>query len=120
MVRRVLFTFVVLLVTCSAEAQVPLLCGGTVSISNTSVAFGTNGWFLYTLNTSVPPNICTTRMHVDAFVIGIPGSALHREGFYTASAQKQIPAPRDGRWITNGVHGYQLAIPPGIIFNAGL
>jgi hypothetical protein len=120
MVNRVLFTAAVLLVTCSAEAQVPLLCGGTITITNTSIAFGTNGWLLYTLNTSVPPNICTTRMHVDAFVMGVPGSALHREGFYTASAQRQIPVPYSGRWITNGIHGYQLAIPPGVVFNAGL
>ena len=120
MAIRVMVTIIVLVLACSAEAQVAVPCGGTITIGNSSFGFGTNGWLQYTVNTSVPPNICTTRVHVDAFVLGIPGSALHREGFTTASAQRQIPTPHDGGWITNGIHGYQLAIPPGIVFNAGL
>jgi hypothetical protein len=89
-------------------AQVPSVpvppCGAAISIPNASSQFGYGRWIQYTVETLVGFNYCIIGAKVDAFVVGVPGSAVHGEGTPSASARKQVPIPFDGVWITNGTH----------------
>lgn len=119
MMRRILLGLLALLAAAPTQAQIAFPCGGVVSTPNTSSELGVNGWLQYTVSTSIAPNLCTTRMIVDAEVVGIPGSALHREAVFTATAQRQVPVPYTGPWVTNGKHEYQVVLAPGFRFSAG-
>ena len=48
-----------LAVATPVHAQgISIPCGGAVTTHNVSSPLGTNGWLIYTVSTSVPPNIC--------------------------------------------------------------
>jgi len=91
-----------------ARAQVPSVpvppCGAVINIPNSSSQFGFGRWLQYTVSTMVGFNFCIIGVKVDAYVVGVDGSAVHREGVMAASAVKQVPVPSDGVWITNGTH----------------
>ena len=91
-----------------ATAQVPGVpvppCGAAINTPNFSSQFGYGRWLQYTVATLVGFNICIVGTKVDAYVVGVPGSALHREGTLAASAAKQVQVPFDGVWITIGTH----------------
>lgn len=118
MIQRIAFALLVLLTAVSAHAQVSVPCGGVVNTTNTSGPFGTNGWLRYNVTTSVPPNLCTTRMIVEARVLGVPGSALKAQGVFAANATREVPIPYTGLWTTAGHHSFQVVWPPFVPFDA--
>jgi hypothetical protein len=116
--RIVLVCLAVLsLFAASASSQsVGIPCGGVVQTPNTSSQLGSNLWVVYTVGTSVPFNVCVVGVMVDAHIAGRSGSALHKDGFWSATAQRQIPVPYAGPWVTLGAHAYWLAGMPSPIF----
>jgi hypothetical protein len=96
-------------------------CGGTVQTPNASSQLGTNLWVIYTVGTIVPINVCVVGVMVDAHVAGVGGSALHVDGFWSATAQRQVPVGFPGPWVTLGAHWYWLlGIPSAFLRSAGL
>lgn len=124
MPRRIAcLVFAVLLPALPARAQsIGIPCGGTVSTPNTSSQLGNNLWLVYTVGTSVPFNLCVVNVSVDAHVAGKPGSELHRDGFWSAFAQRQIPVDFPGVWVTLGAHWIWFILPgqPIQLMSAGL
>ena len=129
MTRRLAFLGLAALLTAvPAYSQgVGLPCGGSVSTPNQSSQLGQNLWLAYSVGTSVPFNVCVVGVMVDAHVAGKPGSGLHRDGIWTATAQRQIPVDYPGIWVTLGAHAYWLAglplprlIPAGLTQSAAL
>lgn len=123
MTRRIVFVcLAAVLVGAPVHAQnVGIPCGGTVATPNASSQLGVNLWVQYTVGTSVPFNICVAGVMVDAHVAGRPGSALHVDGFWSATAQRQVPVDFPGPWVTLGAHWYWLfGIPSPILIGAGL
>ena len=107
--RRVLVGAALALALASpVTAQVPSVpvppCGASINIPNTSSQFGYGRWLQYTVETLIGFNYCIIGAKVDAYVVGIPSSAMHAEGVLAASARKQVPVPTDGVWVTNGTH----------------
>lgn len=123
MTRRIVMVClatIVLAAPVSAQG-VGIPCGGNASTPNASSQVGADLWVQYTVGTSVPFNLCVVGVMVDAHVAGVPGSALHVDGFWSATAQRQIPVPFPGAWVTLGAHWYWLfGIPSAFLRGAGL
>jgi hypothetical protein len=122
MTRRLVFVCLAVFLAAPVYAQsIGIPCGGTVSTPNASSQVGRNLWVQYTVGTSVPINVCVVGVMVDAHVSGRPGSALHVDGFWSATAQRQVPVDYPGPWVTLGAHWYWLlGIPSAILRTAGL
>lgn len=104
-----------------AAQGVSIPCGGLVSVQNQSAQLGTNLWLVYTVLTSVPPNICVFSVAAEAHVAGKSGTELYREGTWSATAQRQVPVDYGGLWTTLGSHWYWAFLPfSRQIFPAGL
>jgi hypothetical protein len=102
-------------------AGVGIPCGGSVATPNTSSQLGVNLWVQYTVGTSVPFNVCVVGVMVDAHIAGRAGSALHVDGFWSATAQRQVPVDYPGPWVTLGAHWYWLlGVPSAFLRTAGL
>jgi len=96
-------------------------CGGAVTNQNASSALGTNGWLVYTVGTTVPPNVCVPAVAVEAAVLGVPNSSLRRFGVWSAFAQRQVPVPSSGVWVTVGSHFIVWGSPfSPVVLPAGL
>jgi hypothetical protein len=110
-----------ILLAIPAYAQhVGIPCGGAVATPNASSQLGSSLWLVYTVGTAVPFNVCVVGVTVDAHVAGASGTGLHVEGFWSATAQRQVPVPTPGVWVTLGAHGYYLIGFPPILVPAGL
>lgn len=121
--RRILFIgLAALLMAMPAYPQsVGIPCGGVVQTPNASAQLGSNLWVVYTVGTSVPFNVCVVGVMADAHVAGVAGSALHAHGFWSATAQRQVPVPGSGPWVTLGAHAYWLVgLPLPTLIPAGL
>src|SRR5438105_10477942 len=113
MKRYLSLTVLVCALATPATAQSPfgsisIPCGGVFQWNNLSSQFGTGYWIQYTVTSVVPPNACVSQVYVDATVVGVFNSALHRQATWTASAQRQVPVNFAGPWITNGSHSYRI------------
>jgi hypothetical protein len=86
-------------------------CGSTLGKSNNSHQLGTFVWLQYVVESFVDPNLCVYIVTVDAFVQGVPGSALSRLGAFTATARREVPVPDYGRWTTIGFHTSATIVP---------
>jgi hypothetical protein len=122
MMRRiVLVCLAAFCMTTRVDASVGIPCGGQVQTPNASTQVGTNLWVQYTVGTTVPFNVCVVGVMVDAHVAGVLGSALHVDGFWSATAQRQVPVGYPGPWVTLGAHWYWLlGIPSAFLRTAGL
>jgi hypothetical protein len=113
MKRSLALTVLVCAFATPVRAQSPfgsisIPCGGVFQWNNLSSQFGTGYWIQYTVTSVVPPNACVSQVYVDANVVGVFNSALHRQATWTASAQRQVPVNFAGPWITNGSHAYRI------------
>jgi hypothetical protein len=118
MIRRMVFVcLAALFIAAPAYPQnVGIPCGGQVQTPNTSSQLGSNLWVVYTVGTSVPFNVCVVGVIVEAHVAGVVGSALHAEGFWSTTAQRQVPVGFPGPWVTLGAHAYYLlGVPPSLV-----
>jgi hypothetical protein len=119
--RIVLVCLAAFFMTTRVEASVGIPCGGLLQTPNASTQVGTNLWVQYTVGTTVPFNVCVVGVMVDAHVAGVLGSALHVDGFWSATAQRQVPVGYPGPWVTLGAHWYWLlGIPSAFLRTAGL
>jgi hypothetical protein len=117
----VFFCVFLWLLAAPVHAQnVGIPCGGIVATPNASSQLGSNLWLVYTVGTAVPFNVCVVGVMVDAHVAGVTGTGLHVEGFWSATAQRQVPVPTPGLWVTLGAHAYYLLGVPPILIPAGL
>ncbi len=90
---------------------------GTVVNRNTSHQFGLFNWVEYIVETQGSFDICLQLIVIaDADMPGVPGSALHAQGFLYATARRQVPVPDYRTWQTNGHHYLAYTLPPGQVF----
>src|SRR2546423_536889 len=123
MMRRIVFLCLAAIVIAVPvyPQSIGIPCGGVVQTPNASAQLGSNLWVVYTVGTTVPFNVCVVGVMADAHVAGVPGSALHANGFWSATAQRQVPVPVPGPWVTLGAHAYWLVgLPLPTLIPAGL
>jgi hypothetical protein len=87
-------------------AQLSGSCG-EIKNRNASSQFGSNLWLEYIVETARPYNSFDCpwlSVSVEAYVVGVPGSAHSGSDLYTATARRQVPVPSPGEWQTNGKH----------------
>jgi hypothetical protein len=84
--------------------EIPIIDCGTMYTSNTSHQFGQFNWLEYIVVTQRSLVLCPIYVQVEAWVVGVEGSALVRTGVFAASARRQIPVPSYGAYQTNGKH----------------
>jgi hypothetical protein len=92
-----------------SEEEAAQLTGncGEIKNRNSSYQFGSNLWLEYIVETARPVNSFECpwlSVSVEAYVVGVPGSARSSSDFFTATARRQIPVPSSGEWQTNGRH----------------
>jgi hypothetical protein len=102
------FWILVLLLTAGAptSAFAQTDCG-TYANYNTSHQYGDNNWLEYIVETRRKVDLfCAlfSSVGVDAYVVGVAGSAASHWDTYTASVRRQIPVPDYGTWRTTGNH----------------
>lgn len=94
------------LAPASVLAQDPTDCG-TYSNHNTSHQFGDYNWLEYIVETRRQVDLlCAlfSSVGVEAYVVGVAGSAASASDTYTASVRRQVPVPDWGRYQTSGQH----------------
>jgi hypothetical protein len=92
-----------------SEDEAAQLTGQCGEIKNRNVSYqaGPNLWLEYIAETARPvatfdcPWLTVT---VEAYVVGISGSAHTSTGTFTATSRRQIPVPHPGTWQTNSEH----------------
>ena len=119
MKRLIGLTSMVWFFAAPVSAQIPSIpvppCfGGAPATPNELAKVGSQGYLSYTVSTIVGFNICVTYVDVVANVSGIPGSSMKKEGVWTATAQKQVQAPRPDTYVAFGDHTLFWILPfPG-------
>ena len=87
-------------------AQLTGQCG-EIKNRNTSSQFGSGVWVEYIAETVRPVNTFECpwlSVSVEAYVVGVPGSAHAATGLFVATSRRQIPVPSPGEWQTNSNH----------------
>jgi hypothetical protein len=87
-------------------AQLSGMCG-EIKNRNVSWQFGTGLWIEYIAETSRPVNTFECpwlTVSVEAYVVGVPGSAHSDTGTFVATSRRQIPVSYAGEWQTNSNH----------------
>lgn len=82
---------------------------GEFNNSNNSWQFGKYAWVEFIVETRRSVNICPYAVGVDAWVVGISGSAANSWDLFTASVRRQVPVFSYRIWQTNGKHWRILA-----------
>lgn len=82
---------------------------GEFNNSNKSWQFGQYAWVEFIVETRRSVNICPYAVGVDAYVVGITGSAVGTWDLFTASVRRQVPVFAYRIWQTNGKHWRILA-----------
>lgn len=100
----VLAILLVLPVAASADEEADGVDCGPIENRNSSWQFGQYNWLEFIVETRRAVTSCPLWVAVDAWVVGVPGSAVSRSDYYTASARRQVPVPEYGVYQTNGRH----------------
>lgn len=92
-----------------SEEEAAQLTGqcGEIKNRNTSSQFGSGTWVEYIAETARPVNTFECpwlSVSVEAYVVGVPGSAHANTGMFVATSRRQVPVPSAGEWQTNSNH----------------
>jgi hypothetical protein len=90
----------------TATNKLPFINCGDVTRSNASWQIGTGAWVQYIVETSRSLNVCPLEVVAEAWITGVPNSALTNRAFFYASVSRQVPVPYWGTWSTNGKHWF--------------
>lgn len=96
----------------------PIDCG-VYENKNQSYQYGENNWLEYNVETRRKVDlVCAvfSSVKVEAYVVGVSGSAASATDYFTAAVKRQVPVSNWGTYRTNGSH-YRLWF--GLQYNNG-
>ena len=91
------------------EDEFDVIDCGEFNNFNNSWQFGQYAWVEFIVETRRSLNTCPYAVGVDAWVVGISGSAIGTWDLFTASVRRQVPVFSYRIWQTNGKHWRILA-----------